>query len=199
MIHDLDSTLKELLSRELPSALTTQVAVSFDTPDNQFPPTGVTLPAINLFLYDIRENRELRSNEWRVEAQGNSTLVRKRPPVRVDCSYLITAWASASAPNPAQDEHRILGEVMQVLLRYPKLPAGILQGALQRQEFLPPTTSLQAGQLQSMAEFWQALGGKPKAVLNFTVTIDVEAMPPVEAGPPVTDTRLRFKTGAEEA
>lgn len=174
MIHDLDSTLKELLTQELPPALTAQVAISFDTPDNQFPPTGVTLPAINLFLYDIRENRELRSNEWRVEAQGNSALVRKRAPVRVDCSYLITAWASASAPNPAQDEHRILGEVMKALLRQTTIPVALVQGELATQDLPLPTTVLQPGNLQSLGEFWQALGGKPRAVLNFTVTISVD-------------------------
>ncbi len=64
MIHDLDSTLRVLLQRELPAPLNRQIAISFDPPDDQFPPQGVALPAIDLFLYDIRENRELRSNEY---------------------------------------------------------------------------------------------------------------------------------------
>jgi hypothetical protein len=87
---------------------------------------------------------------------------------------------------------------MKVLLRYPTLPAGVLQGELQGQEVPPPTSSLQAGQLQSLAEFWQALGGKPKAVLNYMVTISVAASRPVEAGPPVVDKLLTFKTGRQE-
>jgi uncharacterized protein DUF4255 len=67
MIDDLDRTLEELLRRELPPDLVTQVTISFVTPDDQFPPSSVSLPAIDLFLYDLRENRELRTNEWQLE------------------------------------------------------------------------------------------------------------------------------------
>ena len=174
MIHDLDSTLRALLLRDLPPVLAEQVAISFDTPDDQFPPTSVTLPAIDLFLYDVRENLELRSNDWSMKRRGDGTARRQRPPVRVDCSYLVTAWPSESAPSPAQDEHRLLGEVMIVLLRYPKLPDDLLQGGLQNQELPLPAAALQPGRLQSLGEFWQALGGKPKSALNYTVTIAVQ-------------------------
>lgn len=198
MIHDLDKTLEELLKRELPPGLVEQIQISFATPDNQFPPASVILPAIDLFLYDIRENLDLRETEWRVERRSDGTAFKQRPPARVDCSYLITAWPSESSNTLAQDEHRLLGEVMKVLLRHPTLPVGILQGELQAQEVPPPTSSLQAGRLQSLAEFWQALGGKPKAVLNYTVTIGVITQPPVIAGPPVIDTRFKLKQGAKE-
>ncbi len=174
MIHDLDSTLRELLKRELPAPLNRQVGISFDPPDDQFPPQGVTLPAIDLFLYDIRENRDLRSNDFRERRDSNGSTVKRLPLVRVDCSYLITAWPSQGAPNRSEDEHRLLGAVMMALLRHPKLPETVLQGALQDQELPLPTTALQPGHLQSQGEFWQALGGKPKTALNFTVTIAVQ-------------------------
>ena len=54
---------------------------------------------------------------------------------------------------------------------------------------------LQPGRLQSLAEFWQALGGKPKATLSYTVTIGVEPGIAVEAGPPVTEKVFRFREG----
>ena len=186
MIHDLDMTLETLLKHELPPTLVEQVTISFATPDGQFPPPSVSLPAIDLFLYDVRENRELRSNEWLVERQSNGMTTKKRPPVRVDCSYLITTWASEGSPNPAQDEHRLLGEVMQALLHHRILPAAVLQGSLAGQEPPVRTVTLQPGHLQSLGEFWQALGGKPKATLSYTVTISVEVDKPVEAGAAVT-------------
>lgn len=189
MIDDLDKTLEELLRQELPQNLVEQVTISFATPDDQFPPTSVTLPAVDLFLYDVRENRELRSNEWLVERNAG-TVTKQRAPVRVECSYLITAWASESSTTPAQDEHYLLGEVMKVLLRHPTIPAEILQGSLQGQLPPLPAITLQPGRLQSLGEFWQALGGKPKAALNHTVTIGVEVHKPVDAGPPVTDKRI---------
>jgi hypothetical protein len=193
MIDDLDKTLEELLRRELPADLISQVTISFATPDGQFPPASVSLPAVDLFLYDVRENRDLRSNEWQVDRQSDGTALRKAPPVRVDCSYLVTAWASDSSTTPAQDEHRLLGAVMQVLVRYPTLPAALLQGSLAGQDPALPTTSLQPGPLQSVGELWQALGGKPRPALPYTVTLAVEPQPPVATGPPVVDKVLRFQ------
>ncbi len=185
MFQSLDQTIKIILEKGLPSAIT----ISFATPDHQFPPSGVTLPAINLFLYDVRENRELRSTEWRTERHSDGTYIRKRPPVRVDCAYLVTAWPSSDVRNPAEDEHSMLAEVMKVLLRYPTIPHEALQGELRSQELPLPVLSLQAGRLQSPSEFWQAMG-KPKAALHFTVTIGVDADEPVAAAPPVTDMRV---------
>ncbi len=180
MINDLNKTLEELLRRELPQELVSQVTISFDTPDDQFPPSSVSLPAINLFLYDLRENLELRSNEWIKERHSGGMVLRKRPPVRVECSYLITAWPSKSAPNPAQGEHHLLGQVMNVLLRHPTIPVGVLQGSLKAQEPPLPAISLQPGRLQSLGEFWQALGGKPKAALNYSATIAIEPFEAIE-------------------
>jgi hypothetical protein len=189
VIDDLDRSIETLLRRELPPQLVSQVEISFATPDDQFPPTSVTLPAIDLFLYDIRENRDLRSAEWTVERRVDGTALRP-PPARVDCSYLVTAWASESSTSRPQDEHRMLGEVMRVLLRHSTLPGAVLQGDLAAQAPPLPASSLHPGRLQSVAEFWQALGGKPKAALNYTVTIAVEPVEPVEAGPPVLDKRI---------
>jgi Pvc16 N-terminal domain len=195
MIEDLDRSLENLLKRELPQELVAQITISFATPDGQFPPPSVTLPAIDLFLYDIRENRDLRDNEWRVERQSDGTAVRKAPPVRVDCSYLITAWPSDSSSTPARDEHRLLGEVMKTLLRFSMIPSDVLEGSLQGQQPPLPASTLQPGRLQSLAEFWQALGGKPKATLSYTVTIGVDTGITAEAGPLVRETVFKFRQG----
>lgn len=194
MIDDLDRTLAALLARELPAGLVEQVAVTFAAPNDQFPPPSVALPAVDLFLYDVRENRDLRRVEPRVE-RSNGVVVQVPPPVRVDCSYLVTAWASESSTTPAYDEHRLLGEVMRVLLRHPTLPDEVLQGSLQSQEQPPPATSLQSGHLQNLAEFWQALGGRARAALNYTVTLAVPVREPVELGAPVGGHTVRLSTG----
>jgi hypothetical protein len=194
MIDDLDRTLAALLARDLPAGLVEQVTVTFVAPNDQFPPPSVALPAVDLFLYDVRENRELRRADPRVERQGG-VVTRTRPPVRVDCSYLVTVWASDSSTTPAYDEHRLLGEVMRVLLRYPTLPEAVLQGSLQDQELPLPTTTMQSGHLQNLAEFWQALGGRARAALNYTVTLAVPVAEPVDLGPPVTERRLEMFAG----
>ena len=198
MINDLDKTLEELLKQELPQNLVDQVTISFATPDDQFPPTSVTLPAVDLFLYDVRENRELRSNEWVVKRNDDGTVTKQRPSVRVECSYMITAWPSESSTTPAQDEHYLLGEVMKVLLRHPTIPAEVLQGSLVGQEPPLPAISLQPSHLEMVGQFWQALGGKLKVALNYVVTIGVEPHRPVEAEV-VTEKMLRFRVEKEVA
>jgi hypothetical protein len=198
MINDLDESLSSLLRRDLPPGLAEKIQISFATPDDQFPPQSVTLPAIDLFLYDIRENLELRSNEPIYQRRSDGTAVKHPAPIRVDFSYLITAWPSESVPDPAEDEHRLLGEVMRVLLRYRTLPEEILEGVLAGQKPDLPVSSLQPGRLQSLGEFWQALGGKPKAALSYSVTVAVDVAAPEEVRL-VTEkvTKIRITRGAQ--
>lgn len=199
MIDDLDRAVEELLKRELSPGLVEQVGISFAAPDSEFPPSSVSLPAVDLFLYDVRENLELRNTGWTLEHRDDGTTWRRRNPVRVDCSYLITAWASESSTTRALDEHRLLSEVMQVLLKHPTIPEVLLQGSLKGQEPPLPSSTLQPGRLQSVSEFWQALGGKPKAALNYTVTIGVVPQEIQETDRPVTDKTIKIKPGLEMA
>ena len=177
MIHQVDETLLALLRAE-GAELLKRVNISFRAPDRSFP-NKVTPPAINLFLYDIRENLELRSNEQMMERTGNGKKAKiLPPPVRVDCSYLITAWSDAD--DSAREEHRFLGEVMRTLLRFPQLPREHLRGELANQALPVPTAVLHPGRLQSLGEFWQALEGQPRTALNYTITIAVQPAEAVE-------------------
>ena len=189
MLHELDQTLAALLKRELPGR--DQITVSFAAPDDQF---SVKLPAVDLFLYDVRENLELRSNDDVLERLGDLTSIRIQPPVRVDASYLITAWPGVGSgqSDASEDEHMLLSAVMRVLLRFPKLPRELLIGSLARQDWPLPVSTLQPGRLQSLGEFWQALGGKPKAALNYTVTLPIDVSEP-ERQPLVIDKEIRIR------
>lgn len=187
MLHDLDITLEELLKTELPPTLVgasaaTRVSISFATPDREFASQISQAPVINLFLYDVRENLELRSNEWVLDRQPSGTATRRRPPVRVDCSYAITIWVTNSQADP-QTEHRLLGEVMRALLRHPTIPRAVLQGSMREQEILPRGLTLRPTQLQSLGEFWQAMGGRPKPALNYTVTLAIPVYEEAETLP----------------
>lgn len=191
MIHDLDQTLENLIQSKIlsPQGLQDQVAISFAPPDDQFQASLGTNLTINLFLYEITENLELRTQEWHYERQPgeSSNQIRVSPPTRVDCSYLITVWSSSSE-SQVRDEHQMLGLLMQDLCRYSYLPKDILSGSLELAEIRQgsvssnssdaafshiPARALQVGKLQSVAEFWQAIGGRPKASINYTVTLSV--------------------------
>ena len=187
MLQALDKTLKELLEREFPKNIfgntSDKLTVSFKTPYGG----KIPKPAINLFLYDVQENLDLRNQNWSVERINNSSkAVKKRLPARVDCSYLISVWIGDDEDKDEDNselEHEILGEVMKVLLRYPKIPKAYISADLPEQELPLRLVSLRSSSLQSFGEFWQAMGGKegakPKVLLHCTVTISV---PVDEAG-----------------
>jgi hypothetical protein len=187
MLWDLDNTLEALLRNELPSEMFPTTQISFATPDSA---SVGSKPAINLFLYDVRENLELRSGMASFQRQDDRTAVRVRAPARVDCSYLITFWPMESGEDSGPKvEHQFLGLVMQVLMRHRKLPTGVLQGELAGQEPPVRAATLKTGYLNSMGEFWQAMGGKPKVAINYTVTISVPVHEPGEAVPLVSESR----------
>ncbi|PZO53770.1 MAG: DUF4255 domain-containing protein [Phormidesmis priestleyi] len=190
MLQDLDKTLEELLKQNLPSDLARQISFSFDTPDRE---SISKTPAINFFLYDIRENLELRSNVNIFERPDDGPALKRRPPARVDCSYIVTAWPTK--PSDPEQEHQLLGAVMAVLLRYRKLPANILQGSLVGQQPPVRAKALRPSQLQSLGEFWQAIGGKPKATLNYTITLAIAVHDEIEKIPVITEREISLGIG----
>lgn len=186
MITDLDLSLERLLRERISPDLIGQTAITFATPDREFPPSSVVLPAISLFLYDIQENVEYRSSRGAWEEQPDRTRVRRAPPVRVDCHYLVTAWARDGAPRPEQDEHRLLGEAMIALLRDRELPRELLCGALAASEYTVRLSALRATSQRSLPEFWQALGGRPKPSFNLIITLAIDVRPVEQGAAPPT-------------
>jgi hypothetical protein len=175
MLNDLDNTIAALLRRELTADLGESGHISFEPPNGEL---TIAPPGVNLFLYDVRENRELRSNEWLRERHGDGSVTRRRSPVRVDCAYLITAHAKDAAEEP-----KLLGRVMLALLRYPSIPPELLQGSLQQSDAELPASTLQASNVLSMGEFWQAMGNQPRAALHYTVTFSADPYDTVTAPP----------------
>lgn len=167
MITDLDDTLKQLLIQEMPIH-NNEVDIQFDLPKRDWA-TGVSRPTINLYLHDIRENTELRRNEWVVERDGNGRATKKRQPRRIDLTYLVTAWTST-----IEDEHRLLWRALWVLFRYPELPANILQGSLREATVPIPTFVAQPDQVPNMADVWGVLDNELKPSLHLVVILPLD-------------------------
>jgi hypothetical protein len=90
MIDDHSRTLRAILTRkDLPPELA-GAQIVFDHPSETFNPQQTT---VDLFLYDIREDLELRSNEEVIE-HLDGRVITHRPPMRVACSYLDHCLAS---------------------------------------------------------------------------------------------------------
>lgn len=179
MIRDLSQTLQAMLSD--PSLKTTfpelSVAqVAFDRPDDQFKPSQTT---VNLFLFNIHEDMELRSNEPVVE-RLNGQAITHNAPLRVACTYLVTAWP-VGGTDLALQEHRLLAQMMQVFARYPKIPDAYLQGSLVGQTPPLPMMTAQAAEMSNPQEFWTAIGNRMHPSITIKVTIALQIIQPVTA------------------
>jgi Pvc16 N-terminal domain len=167
MIQDLDDTLKELLVKKVPIDLAA-IDIKFEMPDKEWEGKLSTKPTINLYLYDIRENHELRSNERFLTRNG--TIGTETPsPVRIDFSYLITTWTKEVA-----DEHRLLGRVLKTLLQFPILPIEVLKGEMASQSLPLRSWVAQPEKTPNAWDFWGAIDGRVKASLSYMVTVAVE-------------------------
>lgn len=195
MIRDLSETLGQVLAKfpSLPAELAAAQIV-FDRPSDTFSPGSTT---VDLFLYDVRENLELRSNEPVVQRQ-NGSFVTSRPPLRVACSYLVTAWPVGGV-DVALQEHRLLSQVLQVFSSVPTIPPQYLVGLLKGQDPPMPMVTAQADGLRSPGDFWTALGSKIRASVSITVTFAMSSLqPPVKAPMVITEEiRLGERTSAD--
>jgi hypothetical protein len=163
MISDLSLTLRAILTQPgLPRELAAAQIV-FDRPSESFNPTQT---AVDLFLYEIRENRDFS------EAPAG-TGPSARP---IAFTYLVTAWP-VGGPELALQEQQLLSNVLQVLLAHPTITKSFLHGSLASHEPAPQILVMHPDALKNTAEFWTSLGGKLRPSLSVTVTVNV---PPFE-------------------
>jgi hypothetical protein len=189
MLQDLDTTLRTMLDDAAAPTELRNADVSFETPDKNFTPGQAT---INLFLYEVRENRELRDPEP-IRRQVGPNIMRRPPPLRVDCTYMVTTWSSLSGAAKIAEEHQLLAQALVWLTRFPTIPAGFLQGGLVAQRFPPPTLVAQMDNNKSAGEFWTALGTSPRPAFSLLVTIALDLDVEVSEGPPVITKEMRLQ------
>lgn len=170
MFHDLDIAIRTLLDDPAAPAVVRNADVDFVAPEHGYAPAQATL---NLFLNDVKENRELR-DPVPIRTPTPDGYRQSRPPIRVDCSYLATAWSGSSAGTAARvaAEHELLGTVLAWLSRFPTLP--LPPGVLPNQPFPPPMWVAQLPGEREAAEFWSALGIAPRPSFSLVVTIAMD-------------------------
>jgi hypothetical protein len=191
MITDLDQTIKRLLIEELPIK-NGEIDVKFDQPTREWS-AKLAKPTVNFFLYDVRENNTLRQHQWQpvnggMAANGRPSdpAARKRTPFRVDCTYMLTIWAT----DPG-DEHRLLTRCLLALFRHPILPEDRLVGSLQN-----PTFDIQArlaahDKLTNPAEVWSALDNELRPSVSYVITLALDPWSEV-TGPAVYSLTMRL-------
>ena len=178
MLPDLDRSIKKLLHHEILRVQRGEVTIYFDQPTQQWRERLGNQPAINIFLYDVRENNILRQHQWEEQLkpeQHHNGRRQKRTPFRVDCTYILTTWA-----NTPEDEHELLSECMMALFRHPVLPqqvqhgngmVDILEGALSEPPFELTTRLASHDKLTNPAELWSALDNQLRPSVTYTITL----------------------------
>lgn len=186
MLDALDETMKAVL-RELGGLDPDEVDIAFEAPDREWA-GRVGKPTVNCYLYDMRENLDLRAAEWTVERQPDGrTAAKRKTPRRYDLSYVCTAWT-----NDIEDEHRLLWRVLTTMVRCPELPRHLLQGPLANVGWPIITEVAQPdGLLRDPADVWSALDNRIRPSVNVVVTLPLADSDPREA-PLVLTRRLRF-------
>ena len=168
MINDLDETIKQLLIKK-GGFDPAEIDISFEMPNREWS-SSISKPTVNLYLYDVHENHELRNNEWWTVTHENGIATKKKPPLRIDLSYLVTVWT-----NDMADQHRLLGHLLKTLFLYRELPEEMLSGGLRELEWpLRTSTSQPDGVLRNAADFWTALDNQLKPSISYVVTIPLD-------------------------
>jgi hypothetical protein len=175
MLADLDETIKQLLVTEMPIR-NGEIDVNFDQPKREWS-ARLTKPTVNFFLYDVRQNVELRQFQWeRVNGNGRPNVATlKRPPLRIDCHYMITTWAAEP-----EDEHRLLTRTLLTLFRYAKLPPDRLYGKLEGIEYDISTKLASHDKLTNSAEIWSALDNELRPSISYLLTMTLDPWTPIE-------------------
>ena len=169
MISDLDETIKQVLIK-MGQIDHGEIEISFDPPDREWSASLGSKPTVNLYLYDVRENHELRGTEWSVEKTGNNLATRRKNAKRINLSYLVTVWTKDTG-----DQHNLLWRVLLTLMRYPILPQDLLVGQLKQQEYPVITYTAQPdGLFGNPADFWAALDNQIKPSFNYVVTMPMD-------------------------
>lgn len=181
MIQEVDESLRALVKREALNGSKAEVA--FDAPTREWASRRNT-PAVDLYLYDIREDLERRDTMLReVRGQDGFIMSRQPPPRRFKLSYLVTAWTQRP-----EDEHRLLSSLLTCFLAHQRIPSELLTGSLaEAGEHVLMSIALPPPQDRSISDVWSALGGELKPSLDLVINAPVPVRVSKPAGPPVLE------------
>lgn len=175
MFADLDESIRTLLV-ERGNLNSGEIDIAFELPSRDWA-ASISKPTINLYMYDLRENMQLRNpTAWNVRRGPDNTAIKSRPDIRLDLSYNITAFA-----NSVGDEHRLLARLLVTLLQNPGLPDDVLQGLVVGQEI--PTTVAQESQVfQTPADFWGSIDNDIRPSIDYRLTVNLDLTQEIEVG-----------------
>jgi hypothetical protein len=174
VIAETDQALAALLKTKVIG--NAAISIVFDPPNRPWI-QGLKGPAVNLFLFDVRENVHRRDVMYeRVSNADGVVVARRPPPPRYDLSYTVTAWAPSVLV-----EHKILAAALRCFASLTTLPREVLPAPLAA---LPYEVLVDTGSSTKRSMFLN-MGGDLKAGFEVTLTVPVPGLPDVPAAPAV--------------
>jgi hypothetical protein len=178
VIAEVDEAVRALVRRD--ALRGTDVEVVFDAPTKEWAARR-NAPAVNLYLYDIREDMRRRTRGQVNEYDERGMVVsRALPPRHFRLSYLVTAWTQRP-----EDEHRLLSDLLACFVGHECIPDDLLTGPLRLGLPVSVTVGLPPPEDRSFADVWSALGGELKPSLDVVISAPIETGQSHPAGPPV--------------
>ena len=194
MIDYLDGLLLQLFTTRVPGL--TPAQVSFNAPDQDWRNLihGAAAIALNVYLVELYEDVERRSNERYTTTLGG-VVQQERAPTRLRCRYLVSAWSPAKAnplTDPAIEEALLLYDVAKALFDSTPLDAtaiyapGPLPAGFPDEMLEPKLPALIAPSepFPKLADFWMRMDTIWKPVVDLAITMPVAHA--VRTAPPVT-------------
>lgn len=144
-----------------------EVDVRFEMPTREWI-ASLTRPTIDLYLFGIEENTELRQTAMQT-VRGDGHAWHRMPPRRFDLSYLVSAPTTIVA-----DEHVLLWRALATLLKHSRLPDDVLPESLRALE--PPLIGriLRTDEGPRMLDVWTALETPPRPALLYVITAPLD-------------------------
>jgi hypothetical protein len=156
------------------------VTVTFDPPARPWI-QALKTPAVNFFLFDVRENTHRRDVMYeQVRDEGGKVVGHRPPALRYDLHYTVTVWGA-----PIATEHQILALVLRCFGALPTLPKAVLPPALAKSGHEVHLTTA-AGTKRGM---FLNLAGEVKLGFELTATVAMP-VPDVPAAGAVTQAQV---------
>jgi len=115
---------------------------------------------LGLYLYDIQEMREYRQTEYvRI-----SPSQRRLPPKPLNLYYAIYINSKSQMAMDAENEQRILGRVMQILMDYP-----VLSEPMAEEDEMEATVTIQTMSFEEKTKLWSVLDIPYQLAVYFSV------------------------------
>jgi hypothetical protein len=163
MLSDVDHMLQRLLSERagLPAE---QIDFSFALPHSEWS-QRISKPTVNIYMFAINENADLRDARWSSEGPGDRVVLR-RPPLRLDLHYMLTSWTSEP-----QDEHDLLWAMFISLARCAEVPVDLAPPTFRGGRPIRLEVAHHEARSGRWHEYWTAIGNRVRPAVELKVTV----------------------------